>query len=129
MHGLTYSGHAAACAVGLRNIELIEENDLVGNSQEMGVRLRTGLQKLADEFDFVDNIRGMGLLCGSKSSPIAPAAHPTAQGSRQSAAAMARGLRVRPVGAATLALSPSLAITPDEVDTIIELLGSAMDVV
>jgi putrescine aminotransferase len=32
MHGYTYSGHAAACAVGLKNLEIIERDRLVENA-------------------------------------------------------------------------------------------------
>lgn len=130
MHGITYSGHAAACAVGLRNIEIMEEQNLVENARAMGARLGAGLAKLRDEFAFVDNVRGKGLLWGleivkdreSREGDMGKAG-------AIAAAAMQRGLRTRPVGAGTLAFSPSLAITADEVDTIVELLGSAMDAV
>jgi 4-aminobutyrate aminotransferase-like enzyme len=40
--------------------------------------------------------------------------------------AMQRGLRVRPLGA-TIAFSPPLVIEAEEVDLIVDLLGSAMD--
>lgn len=128
MHGITYSGHAAACAVGIRNIEILQEQKLVENARAMGKRLGAGLARLRDEFAFVDNVRGAGLLWGveivkdreSREGDMAKA-------SAIANAAMQRGLRTRPVGAGTLAFSPSLAITADEVDTIVELLGSAMD--
>ena len=41
-------------------------------------------------------------------------------------ACMARGLRTRPVGS-TLAFSPALSINEQEVDTIVDILGSAID--
>ena len=128
MHGLTYSGHAAACAVGIRNVEIMQEQKLVENAREMGKRLGAGLGKLRDEFAFVDNVRGKGLLWGveivkDRESRVGDMAKATAVAN----AAMQRGLRTRPVGAGTLAFSPSLAITADEVDTLVELLGSAMD--
>jgi putrescine aminotransferase len=128
MHGITYSGHAAACAVAIRNIEIMQEQKLVENAAEMGKRLGAGLNHLRDEFAFVDNVRGAGLLWGVEivsdletRTPDKPKATAIAN------AAMQRGLRTRPIGAGTLAFSPSLAITADEVDTIVELLGSAMD--
>jgi adenosylmethionine-8-amino-7-oxononanoate aminotransferase len=36
MHGFTYSGHPVGCAVGLRNIQIIEEENLAGNAAAMG---------------------------------------------------------------------------------------------
>ena len=62
LHGFTYSGHATCCAVGLRNIAIIEEEKLAERSAEMGARLRSGLAKLS-EFGNVGDVRGLGLLC------------------------------------------------------------------
>jgi putrescine---pyruvate transaminase len=130
MHGFTYSGHAAACAVGLANLAIIERENLVENSRQMGQRLLDGLNSLRDEFSIVDNVRGVGLLCGieivkDRSTREADNAKAVAV----SNAAMANGLRSRAVGGNTLAFSPSLAITADEVDQIIDRLGSALDAV
>ena len=36
MHGFTYSGHPVACAVGLRNIQIIEEENLPANAGNDG---------------------------------------------------------------------------------------------
>ena len=58
MHGYTYSGHAAACAVAIANIDIIARDRLVENSAAMGTRLLSGLQGLVDEFPNIDNARG-----------------------------------------------------------------------
>ena len=39
-HGFTYSGHATACAVALRNLRIIEEEGLVERARAMGEVLR-----------------------------------------------------------------------------------------
>jgi adenosylmethionine-8-amino-7-oxononanoate aminotransferase len=39
MHAATYSGHPVCCAVGVRNVEIIEEEGLVERSAAMGKRL------------------------------------------------------------------------------------------
>ena len=36
MHGFTYSGHPVACAVGLRNIQIIEDEKLAGQCRDDG---------------------------------------------------------------------------------------------
>ena len=36
MHGYTYSGHAAACAVGIANIDIMERDGLLENSRADG---------------------------------------------------------------------------------------------
>lgn len=63
-HGFTYSGHPMACAVGLKNIEILERDNLVENAQLMGVEMKKGLDFLADKYEFMTNVRSRGLLSG-----------------------------------------------------------------
>ncbi|HRQ33548.1 MAG TPA: aspartate aminotransferase family protein, partial [Anaerolineales bacterium] len=44
MHGYTYSGHAMACTVGLKNIELMEREQYPARAKELGKRLFEGLE-------------------------------------------------------------------------------------
>ena len=126
MHGYTYSGHAMACAVGLKNLEIMEREDFPKRARELGKRLLDGLQTLK-EFSFVGDVRGLGLVCGVEivSNKETKTADP-ALTARIFKAAQERGLRTRPLGN-TLAFSPPLSITEDEVDEIIKRLGAAMD--
>ncbi|MBK8428566.1 MAG: aspartate aminotransferase family protein, partial [Lewinellaceae bacterium] len=39
MHGYTYSGHAMACAVGLKNLEIMEREEFPKRARELGKRL------------------------------------------------------------------------------------------
>ncbi len=126
MHGFTYSGHAMACAVGLKNIEILEREQLAQRSKALGMRLLEGLKSLA-EFPFVGDVRGLGLLCGVEI--VSDKAGKTADPGltlRIFKAAQKLGLRTRPLGS-TLAFAPPLSISEDEVDEIIKRLGAAMD--
>lgn len=126
MHGYTYSGHAAACAVALVNLDIIAREGLAENSAAMGERLLSGLQGLVAEFPQIDNARGKGLICGidvvqskeTRAPDVALAAKITDQ-------AMALGLRTRPLGQA-IAFAPPLVITAEQVDEIIDKLGRAV---
>lgn len=62
MHGYTYSGHALACQVGLKNIEIIERENLVDNAAEMGKAMLEGFQALQAKYNFIGNVRTIGLL-------------------------------------------------------------------
>ena len=126
MTGYTYSGHAAACAVAIANIDIIERENLVEKSAVMGKRLLDGLQGLVDEFPQIDNARGKGLLCGidvvkDKNSREADADGAATIGK----IAMSKGVRVRPLGG-TIAFSPPLTISEEEVDTIITSIADAI---
>jgi adenosylmethionine-8-amino-7-oxononanoate aminotransferase len=61
MHGFTYSGHPVATAVALRNIQIIEEENLPANAGKMGDYLLGELNKLSDR-PYVGNVRGKGLM-------------------------------------------------------------------
>lgn len=126
MHGYTYSGHATACAVGLRNLQIIEEENLVERARAMGARLRSGLDSLA-EFSMVGEVRSLGLICGVElvADKTAKTADP-ALAAKVTRLCQDRGLRTRNVGS-TLAFAPPLTITEDEVDEIVRILGSVLD--
>jgi adenosylmethionine-8-amino-7-oxononanoate aminotransferase len=63
MHGYTNSGHPACCAAALRNIEIIERENLVENSRMMGNALFFSLQEAFADHPHVGDIRGgKGLL-------------------------------------------------------------------
>jgi taurine--2-oxoglutarate transaminase len=59
--GLTYSAHPLACAAGVANIEVYQNENLIENSREMGKVLRRGLMDLAEKHAIVGEIRGAGL--------------------------------------------------------------------
>jgi adenosylmethionine-8-amino-7-oxononanoate aminotransferase len=128
MHGYTYSGHATACAVALRNLELIEDEKLLERSKQMGERLLAGLQSLK-EFAIVGDVRGIGLICGVElvTDKATKTADP-ALAAKLTRMCQDRGLRTRNVGS-TLAFSPPLTISEDEVDEIVRILGSVLDTV
>jgi adenosylmethionine-8-amino-7-oxononanoate aminotransferase len=126
MHGYTYSGHAMACAVGIKNLELMEKENYPARAKELGIRLLEGLKSLL-EFSFVGDVRGLGLLCGAEivSNKETKSTDP-AMTMKIFKAAQERGLRTRPLGN-VLAFSPPLSINEEEVDEIVKRLGAAMD--
>ena len=64
MHGHTYAGNPLACATGLAVIRATKEQNLVANAAEQGGYLRQGLEKLAEKYACIGNVRGIGLLQG-----------------------------------------------------------------
>ncbi len=126
MHGYTYSGHAAACAVGIANIDIIERDGLLENSRLMGERLLDGLQSLVDEFPNIENARGLGLMAAidvvkSKESREGDAD----LAEKICGATLEMGLRARPIGP-TIAFAPPLCISADEVDIVVNTMGDAI---
>ena len=127
-HGFTYSGHPTACAVALKNIEIIERDNLTENAKQMGARLLEGLQSLT-EFPNVANPRGRGLLCGLEIVKDKETREPDPKGaSKVINACLERGLRVRPLGN-SIAFAPALVINQEEIDKIVEILGGVLDTI
>lgn len=127
MHGFTYSGHAAACAVGLKNLDILEREALPARAQAMGERLRRGLETLK-EFKPVGDVRGRGLLCGVELVKDRETRTPDGElAARVYAELLKRGVRSRAVGAATLAFAPPLVISEDEIDLIVKTFGAVLD--
>jgi taurine-pyruvate aminotransferase len=62
-HVNTFGGNPAACALAVKNLEIMEEEDLSGRSAKMGERLRGKLAGLEDHPN-VGEIRHKGLLFG-----------------------------------------------------------------
>jgi adenosylmethionine-8-amino-7-oxononanoate aminotransferase len=133
MHAATYSGHPVCCAVGLRNVEIIESEGLVERASVMGRRLLAGLEGLRD-LPSVGDVRGLGMMCGvelvADGASKAPALGLGAKIMRE---ALSRGLlaRVRPgssdppVGD-TICLAPPLMTPADVLDRIPEILRAAI---
>ncbi len=128
MHAYTYSGHATCCAVGLRNLEIIEQEGLVENAAKMGARLLAGLQTL-EEFKAVGEVRGLGLMVAVElvADRTTKAAFDPAQKviGRVKAECEARGLFTRVVRDILL-LAPPLVITEAQVDRIVAIVRDAI---
>jgi adenosylmethionine-8-amino-7-oxononanoate aminotransferase len=62
-HVNTFGGNPAACALAIRNLEIMDDEDLPGRSARMGERLRGELVELEDHPN-VGEIRHKGLLFG-----------------------------------------------------------------
>jgi putrescine aminotransferase len=113
MHAAIYSGHPVCCAVGLRNVQIIEDENLVERSAEMGKRLMAGLEELYN-LPNVGEVRGLGLMAGvelvADKSSKAPA---LGLGVKVSREAMARGLLIRArAGSADPAFGDTLCMSP-----------------
>jgi acetylornithine/succinyldiaminopimelate/putrescine aminotransferase len=63
-HGSTFGGSPIVCAAALAGFEAIEEDRLLENALEMGRYLVKKLFELKKDFDFIDEIRGLGLMIG-----------------------------------------------------------------
>ena len=127
-HGFTYSGHPVCCAAGLKNIEIMEREDICGHVREVGPYLEAQLATLAD-LDIVGDIRGSHfMMCvenvADKHSK-ALLADEVEVGNRIADAAEKRGVLVRPIGHLNV-LSPPLILTREQIDTLVSVLRESI---
>ena len=131
MHGYTNAGHPTACAVGLRNLQIIEEEGLVERAAAMGKRLLQGLEQSL-EHPNVGDVRGLGLMAAveltSDKASRAPFDAADAVGPRVLKAMRERGVITRVKGDSIL-LAPPLVTTPEQIDRIIEVVGESIQAV
>ena len=62
LHTLTFGGHPVSAAAALANINIIEKENLVANSKEMGEYLIQNLNQMKEHRRMIGNVRGKGLL-------------------------------------------------------------------
>jgi len=128
-HGFTYSGHPTACAVGLRNLQILEEERLVDQVAERGAYLQKKLQALR-ELEIVGDVRGLGLLAGVElvSDKATKKSFDVSEGAARRVwlAALERGVIVRAVGGDVIAMSPPFVISEKQIDHIVEVLHGAI---
>ncbi|MBB6450058.1 adenosylmethionine-8-amino-7-oxononanoate aminotransferase [Geomicrobium halophilum] len=59
----TFGGNPAACKLAIKNLEIIEEENLVARSKDLGAKIREGIAHL-ESYPNIGNIRQKGLLIG-----------------------------------------------------------------
>ena len=129
VHGYTYSGHPTAAAVALRNIEIMERENLVARVRDhAGPLLARGLASLADK-PLVGEVRSIGLLgvveiVAEKGTNRRVEGGKAAQMLRD--ACISRGLMVRAVRE-SIVMSPPFVITDEEMARLISILGAALE--
>jgi adenosylmethionine-8-amino-7-oxononanoate aminotransferase len=130
-HGHSYGGNALACAVALRHLELLESRGVLANVRTRSVELRILLDDHIAALPAVKEARLRGLMGGVELAPpedglrIEPAQSSGMPGRRVCAAAVARGVLLRPLGD-VIVLMPPLTITAAEIERVVDTLAAAI---
>ncbi|KKW65915.1 aspartate aminotransferase family protein [Mycolicibacterium elephantis] len=115
--GGTYGANAVACAAAVATLDVIEDEQLVRNADERGAQLRESLRTVADKYDAITDVRGLGLMIGVEFRDTAGRPDgATAVAAAQEAAR--RGLLLLTCGAwgQVVRFIPALVVSADEVD-------------
>lgn len=130
-HGYTYSGHPVACAVGLRNLEIIEREGLVERvKNDTGPYFAQALEERIADHELVGEVRSIGLM-GAIEIVKDKATKQRFEPAGSAAVvvrdhAIANGLMLRATGD-TMIMSPPLIWTRDTIDMACERIRKALD--
>jgi adenosylmethionine-8-amino-7-oxononanoate aminotransferase len=129
VEGHTFEGNPISCTAGLAVLQEIMERDLCGNARLQGQRLRHVLERLAQKYDVIGDIRGKGLFQGiefvrdrqTKESFPAEVSFGVQVGRH----ALKNGLLTR-FDPNWLALGPPLIVTAEHIDEIVAILDQSI---
>jgi adenosylmethionine-8-amino-7-oxononanoate aminotransferase len=129
-NGFTYSAHPVSCAAALKNIEIMEREEIFAHVRDITPHFQARLQELR-RHEIVGDARGMGLLgcvegaAPSDSSEAKRLAVDKEFGYRLDAKCEERGLLLRPL-INMCVFSPPLIISRDEVDMMFDIIDQAL---
>lgn len=121
-HGHSYGGNALAAAVAIRHLQLVTEGSVLANVASRSAQLSSLLCSRVAPQPAVREIRVAGLMAGVELAPPQPGMR---WGRRVCAAAVARGVLLRPLGDVVV-IMPPLTITEEEIERIVAVLHDAI---
>ena len=127
-HGFTYSGHPVSCVAALKNIEIIERENICEHVQDAGVYFEQQLKTLSD-LEIVGEVRGKKfMMCienlrNKETKELFDGS--IGVGKRIANHCQKLGLIVRPVGHMNV-LSPPLILTREQIDFTVKTLRHAI---
>jgi len=128
-HGGTYGGGSAlAGAAAIETINVIIEEDLLGNTNARGEQLREGLLALQKKYPIIGDVRGLGLMIATEftNEDKTPNAQITA---RVIQACIKRGLLLLSCGSYKNVVRwiPPLVVTEEQIEESLEIFESALE--
>lgn len=126
--GGTFSGHPLGCAAALATLDVIEQEDLVGNAEKQGARLIDGIRAACRDVELVADVRGLGLMVGVEFRDAHGAPNP-GLAARVQAEALERGLLVLTCGPRkqVVRLMPALVVQASDIDAAVGVWTQALD--
>lgn len=112
-HASTFGGSPIVCAAGLAVFEAIKKEKLLANTRGMGKYLFDLLTALKDKYNFIKQVRGMGLMLGVE---LEMAGRDVVQG------CIDKGLLINCTHDKVLRIMPPLGVTRQQIDKAIGIL-------
>lgn len=115
--GYTYSGHATVCAAALKNLEIMEREQLLQRATHVGSLIENGLAALTSD-GTLTGYRGAGAIWAGK---LPDGMDATAVRDKM----ISRGVIARAIPG-VIAFCPPLVITDDQVSTVLDVFASVV---
>ncbi len=112
-HASTFGGTPLACAAASAVVDTIDSENILDNCSKMGEYLMAELEKLAEKYDFIEKVRGRGLMLGVVCDRPAGVLLPLL---------LEEGLVALTAGENVLRLMPPLNVTKEEADCAIQIM-------
>ncbi len=130
----TFGGCTAGPAAALENMRIIEDENLLDNTVNMGARMMDNLHALMEKHRVVGDVRGKGLFCGAELVADRASKEPVSEKemAQVSAECAAQGViigmsnRSVPGLNNVLCFSPALIATADDIDQITDTVDRAL---
>lgn len=130
----TFGGCTSGPVAALENMRIIEDENLLQNTLDMGARLMNNLHGLMEKHAVVGDVRGKGLFCGAELVTDRKTKEPMDEKRVQAVIAdcAANGVLIGATNRSlpgfnnTLCLSPALIATADDIDRITDAMDGAL---
>jgi adenosylmethionine-8-amino-7-oxononanoate aminotransferase len=134
-HINTFGGNPAACALALKNLEIMENEKLFDRSRELGDRLLNELKAYLQDHPYVGDVRGKGLLIGIELVKDKATKEPLESGMVNDVIGICKknGLIIGKNGVTVagynnvLTLAPPLSLEDNDLSFIIQVLTNALN--
>jgi ornithine--oxo-acid transaminase len=121
-HGSTFGGNPLAGKVAIAALKVLKDEKLAENADKLGKYFRSEIQKLVDELDIINLVRGKGLL-------NAIVIKPTVTGKTAWDVCVElknNGLLAKPTHGDIIRFAPPLVITKEQIDWAIEVIKNVL---
>jgi acetylornithine/N-succinyldiaminopimelate aminotransferase len=112
-HASTFGGNPLACAAALGTIKAMEEEKLVERSRDMGNYMKGELARRCKQ-DFVDHVRGLGMMVGVQMKR---------EGNALVDQAREKGVIINVASDTVIRLVPPFVITKDEINRAVDVVS------
>jgi 4-aminobutyrate aminotransferase len=129
-HASTFGGNPVSIAAALATLDVIEKENLLGNSTQVGAHILKRLSAWPKRHKIVGDVRGRGLMIGVEIVKDQQTKEPAAEERDQIVElAFERGVLLLGCGPSTIRIAPGLVVTKEEADVAIDVLDECVSIV